>query len=163
MHVLVVVASRHGATDDIGYAISEVVSERGHVVDVVQPAEVTSLAGVDAVVLGSAVYMGQWLEPARDLVHRLGAELRGLPVWAFSSGPVGEDAVPAASTLRVGGVLDEVRPLDHQVFAGALDRSVLTLRERSVAQMVGAPEGDFRDFARIGRWAGDIADTLAAV
>lgn len=163
MHVLVVVASRHGATDEIAYAISEVVSERGHVVDLLDPAAVTSLEGVDAVVLGSAVYRGQWLESARDLVRRLGTELRGLPVWVFSSGPVGSPGTPDPGTVHVHGVLEALQPVDYQVFAGALDPAVLTPRERSAVRLARAPEGDFRDFGAVGRWAGSIADTLSAI
>lgn len=159
MRVLVVVASRHGSTDEIGATVADVLREAGHDVERVAPADVTSLEGVDAVVLGSAIYMSQWLEPARDLVARLGDELRRLPVWMFSSGPVGSQAAPA----RIHGLLEAVEPLDYQVFSGVVDRSVLSLRERSVVRMVGAEEGDFRDWAAIRDWARAIAGTLAAV
>lgn len=163
MRVLVVVASRHGSTDEIGETVADVLREAGNDVERVAPADVTSLEGVDAVVLGSAIYMSQWLEPARDLVARLGDELRRLPVWMFSSGPVGSQAAPASATARIHGLLEAVEPLDYQVFSGVVDRSVLSLRERSVVRMVGAEEGDFRDWAAIRDWARAIAGTLAAV
>lgn len=163
MRVLVVVASRHGSTDEIGETVADVLREAGNDVERVSPADVTSLEGIDAVVLGSAIYMSQWLEPARDLVARLGDELRRLPVWMFSSGPVGSQAVPAPATARIHGLLEAVEPLDYQVFSGVVDRSVLSLRERSVVRMVGADEGDFRDWAAIRDWARAIAGTLAAV
>lgn len=51
---------------------------------------VTSVEGYDAVVLGSAVYMGHWLELAVKFAETFVDELRRLPVWVFSSGPVGE-------------------------------------------------------------------------
>jgi menaquinone-dependent protoporphyrinogen oxidase len=163
MHVLVTVASRHGSTGEIGSAVADVLREHGHEVEVRAPAEVTSLDGVDAVVLGSAVYMSQWLEPARSLVSRLGRELRLLPVWMFSSGPVGGDVRVSSATPRIHPLLDEVQPLDYRVFAGVVDRSVLSLRERSIVRMVGATEGDYRDWDAITSWARAIAETLDGI
>ncbi len=164
MRVLVAVASRHGSTGGIGDAVAEVLRERGHDVERVAPAEVTNLDDVDAVVLGSAIYMSQWLEPARNLVSRLGPELRARPVWMFSSGPVGAaDAKATQEGARIHPLLDVVQPLDYRVFSGVVDRSVLSLRERSIVRMVGAEEGDFRDWDAIRSWAVTIADTLGAI
>ena len=59
------------------------------------PQEVGAVEEFDAVVLGSAVYMGQWMRPARELAERSAAALAARPVWLFSSGPVGEPAKPA--------------------------------------------------------------------
>jgi menaquinone-dependent protoporphyrinogen oxidase len=163
MRVLVIVSSRHGSTDEIGDAVAEVLRERGHEVERLAPADVSSFDDVDAVVLGSAIYMSQWLEPARDLIARHADELRRLPVWMFSSGPVGPEAAPGSATARIHALLEAVEPLDYQVFSGVVDRSVLNLRERSIVRMVGAVEGDFRDWTAVRGWAAAIADTLAAV
>jgi menaquinone-dependent protoporphyrinogen oxidase len=62
-------------------------------VDVRSAAEVTDVAGYDAVVLGSAVYFGHWLEEARELLLRCAIAPWDLPVWIFSSGPVGHRPV----------------------------------------------------------------------
>lgn len=163
MRVLVIVASRHGSTGGIGDAIAEVLQERGHEVERTSPGEVTSLEDTDAVVLGSAVYMNQWLEPARNLVNRLGPELRRRPVWMFSSGPVGPEVKPTQEGARIHPLLEAVQPLDYRVFSGVVDRSVLSLRERSIVRMVGAADGDFRDWPEIRSWAASIADTLGAI
>jgi menaquinone-dependent protoporphyrinogen oxidase len=48
--------------------------------------------GYDAVILGSAVYVGHWLEAAQRFVEKHRADLVARPVWLFASGPVG---VPA--------------------------------------------------------------------
>ena len=163
MHVLVTVASRHGSTGEIGDAVADTLRAHGHHVERRGPSEVTSLEGVDAVVLGSAIYMNQWLEPARSLVGRLGGDLRRLPVWMFSSGPVGSQVSVPAETPRIHPLLDAVQPLDYRVFSGVVDRSALSLRERSVVRMVGAAEGDFRDWDEIRSWAGAIAETLDGI
>src|SRR5690348_2839608 len=89
--VLVVVASRHGATRDIARAIGAQLEEgapgrASGVMAVVLPVEQhPDPAPYDAVVLGSAVYAGRWLEPARDYVTRYAATLQERPVWLFSS------------------------------------------------------------------------------
>jgi menaquinone-dependent protoporphyrinogen oxidase len=46
-------------------------------------------ASFDAVVLGSAVYAGRWLDPARQYAALYADVLRARPVWLFSSGPIG--------------------------------------------------------------------------
>lgn len=163
MRILVIVASRHGSTGEIGDAIAEILRERGHEVERTTPEDVTVLDGADAVVLGSAIYMSQWMESARNLVSRLGGQLRQLPVWMFSSGPVGTELEPTRETPRIHPLLDAVEPLDYRVFSGVVDRSLLNLRERSIVRMVGVREGDYRDWAAVRDWAGSIADTLDAI
>jgi hypothetical protein len=59
----------------------------------------------DAVVLGSAVYAGRWLEPARRIVEEHGDELIALPTWAdeiadalqAGEGPAQPSSRPSAS------------------------------------------------------------------
>ena len=95
MRVLVTAASKHGGTAEIAAAIGRALAE--HAVDV----EVTAIedtAGVEnygAVVLGSAVYAGHWLESATEFVEDHATQLAGRPVWLFSSGPIGVPPKPA--------------------------------------------------------------------
>ena len=76
MQILVTVASRHGATAEIGSAIADALRADGHVVDELAPEDVVDVAAYDAVVLGSAVYTAHWLPAARDLAARLADGLR---------------------------------------------------------------------------------------
>ncbi|UNX53930.1 flavodoxin domain-containing protein [Georgenia sp. TF02-10] len=159
MNVLVSAASRHGATAEIAEAIGRTLAEAGHAVDVRPPADVTDLAGVDAVVLGSAVYAGSWLAPARELVDRLGAELATRPVWLFSSGPLGDPPMPAEE-IDVSALVRATGARDHRVFPGALDKHKLPFAERAIVRGLRAPMGDFRDFAAVAEWARGIAAEL---
>jgi menaquinone-dependent protoporphyrinogen oxidase len=90
MRVLVSAASRHGSTTEIAARIAEILG-RSQQIAVVEaaPADVDSLDGFDAYVIGSAVYMGRWLTDARELIHRLSG-WTDHPVWLFSSGPIGD-------------------------------------------------------------------------
>jgi hypothetical protein len=90
MKVLVCAASKYGATSEIAQAVTDVLAERGCEVTVLPPQEVGPVEEFNAVVLGSAVYMGQWMKPARELAERQATTLADRPVWLFSSGPVGE-------------------------------------------------------------------------
>ena len=94
MKVLVTVGSKHGATDEIGAAVRNALSDAGVEAVHVPPDEVGSLEGYDAVVVGSGVYAGRWVESARRFVDGHADELRTKPVWIFSSGPLGEPPKP---------------------------------------------------------------------
>jgi menaquinone-dependent protoporphyrinogen oxidase len=85
MRVLVTAATRYGATGEIAQAIGEVFTERGWDALVVPPDQVKAVDSFDVVVLGSAVYAGHWLKPARELVDRSGDALAARPVWLFSA------------------------------------------------------------------------------
>jgi menaquinone-dependent protoporphyrinogen oxidase len=89
VRVLVTAASRHGATHEIAEAIARGLVQRGVEAEALPTEELESLEGYDALVVGSAVYVGRWLEPARDLVEANAAALASRPVWLFSSGPLG--------------------------------------------------------------------------
>lgn len=160
MHVLVTIASRHGATAGIGEAIAARLTRAGATVASRAPEEVTDLAGVDAVVLGSAVYAGRWLAPARELVERLRGPLSERPVWILSSGPLGDPPFPKEESVDSTAIAELLGARDHRVFAGQLDKGTLGLAERAIVRALKAPAGDFRDWADVEAWADDIATSL---
>lgn len=162
MRVLVTAASRHGATAEIADEIGEVlrIALPNAVVDVRPPEQVNSVDDYDAVVLGSAVYMGRWLDPARKLVARLAAALAARPTWLFSSGPIGDPPRPTEDPVDVAGIIDTTGARDHRVFAGKLDKRGLGFAEKAIVTALRAPDGDFRDWAAIEAWARGIADAL---
>lgn len=164
LEVLVATASRHGATREIGKQLGAQIAaglkERGieATVDVRDVEDVDDLGVYDALVLGSAVYMGRWLKSARKFVDREAETLQAIPVWLFSSGPVATDdkAAPESPWERVEWAED------HHTFGGKLDRSTLSRTERFVASMVKATDGDNRSPAEITEWARQITESLAA-
>jgi menaquinone-dependent protoporphyrinogen oxidase len=160
MKVLIAVASKYGATRDIGRAIEDVLAESGFEVVVQSPEEVTEVAEYDGVVLGSAVYAGHWLKPAKELVEREGPALAGRPVWLFSSGPIGDPPRPEEDPVDVTQMLDATQARGHRVFAGKLEKRKLSFAERAMVLAFRAPEGDFRDWDEIRGWASEIAAAL---
>ena len=93
MNVLIAAASRNGATAEIAVAIGQTLRDRGLSVTVAAPDRVGDVGDYDAFVIGSAVYAGQWLQPAGwRTVQRISPVLGARPVWLFSSGPVSDSA-----------------------------------------------------------------------
>ena len=160
MRVLVSVASRHGSTAEIADRIGEVLKAAGIDADVRPPDQVASVAHYDGVILGSGVYAGRWLGPAKQLAERESADLKSRRVWLFSSGPVGDPAKPAADPVDVDVVRKWTDAIDHRVFAGKLDRQELGFGERAIVLAVHAAEGDFRPWGDVTDWAEGIARTL---
>lgn len=160
MTVLVTAASKHGATLEIAETIARVLDERGVPSELVGIDVVSDLGPYDAVVLGSAAYMGHWLEPARKFVERFGHDLSERKTWLFSSGPTGAARVKEEDAVKVDDIVTATKAVEHRLFAGKFDRSTLSFPERAVMRAVGAREGDFRDWDEINGWAGEIAAQL---
>ena len=163
MKVLISAASKYGATSEIAQAIADVLAAKGLEVTVVPPAQAGPIEQFDAAVLGSAVYMGRWMKPARELAQRQAAALAARPVWLFSSGPVGEPPKPADNPVDVSTILQSTKARDHQIFTGKLvKKKHLSFPHRAVAAATRVQEGDFRNWDDIRAWAASIADTLLA-
>ncbi|GIG35164.1 flavodoxin domain-containing protein [Cellulomonas pakistanensis] len=162
MNVLVTVASRHGATAEIGSAVADVLRADGHVVDEVAPDEVADVDRYDVVVLGSAVYTAHWIPAARDLAARLAPQLRQRHVWVFSSGLATQPAARANSPHELLALMRDVGAIGHRAFAGRLLRSELAFAERAIIAGARAKEGDHRDFDAVRAWGAEIAEHLRA-
>lgn len=160
MHVLVSAATRHGATGEIAEVIRGTLAREGFEVTVLPPSKVDSLDDWDAVIVGSGVYMGRWLEPARELVERHRTSLASKPTWVFSSGPIGDPPKPAEEPTEAIAIAESIGARGHRVFAGRLAKRELGFGEKAVVSALRAPEGDFRPWREIESWAMEIAAEL---
>jgi menaquinone-dependent protoporphyrinogen oxidase len=176
MNVLVVHASRHGATAGIAERIAAALRATGLRAEARPVAEIRDLAPYDAVVLGGAHYMFHWLKDATAFARRHRAEREQRPVWLFSSGPLGTDRVDeeghdvleATRPKEFDELTDMLHPRGEQVCFGAFDPDSppIGLGERMVRHMHAAqdatPAGDFRDWPAIDAWATAISAELGA-
>jgi len=80
MTVLVTYASKHGSTQGIAEAIGERLRERGMDAEVRPVRDVDGLERCDAVVVGSAVYLGSWMKEALAFLDRHAEALGRIPV-----------------------------------------------------------------------------------
>jgi menaquinone-dependent protoporphyrinogen oxidase len=162
MRILVATASRHGATTEIARAIATELASSGLEVEVREPDDELSVERFDGVILGSAVYMGRWLEPARRFAMRNGRRLGTRPTWLFSSGPIGDPPKPDGEPADIGPLIDATAARGHRIFAGRLDRRLLGLGERAIVGAMHVPDRDDRDWTEIRDWARDVAVRIRA-
>jgi len=163
--VLVAYATKHGATAEIAEKIGQALREAGLPTDVLPFSRSGDLTPYKAVVLGSAVYIGQWRKEAVAFLKANEKALAGRPMWLFSTGPTGKgEAKELTKGWRFPRALqpiaDRIQSRDIALFHGALDRKTLSQVEKWMIKKVKAPLGDFRDWEAVSTWAKVIADTL---
>lgn len=163
--ILIAYASKHGSTAEIAHKIGEVLTQAGLKTDVLAAERVTDLTPFDAVVLGSAVYAGSWCKEAVNFLEDYKVLLSKIPVWLFSSGPLGEGDLltsvqcwhlPAAQET----VANRIHARDIALFHGAIDMGKLNFLEKQVIKEFNSTTGDFRDWDAITNWAVSIAVSL---
>lgn len=171
MRILVVYASRYGATRGIAERIGRKLNEGGQEAEVVSVSETKALESYDAFVVGSAIYAGSLMKEATDFVRNNAVLLGTRPVWLFASGPVGTKAnAPSADVQKLAipkefaPLKETIHPRDEHVFFGAFDHTKLKFKDRLVYGLPAVkkilPDGDFRDWGEIDGWATSIASAL---
>ncbi|WP_328404317.1 flavodoxin domain-containing protein [Streptomyces sp. NBC_00390] len=159
---LVAYGSKNGSTAEIARWIASVLRDNGIDADARSAHEIQDVGPYDAVVLGGALYAGRWHRDARRFARRHHRELAARPVWLFSSGPLDpsaseRDIPPVAGARRAAHRLDAE---EHVTFGGRLEEGASGWVARMILQQ--GRGGDFRDVARISRWAETIAADLVA-
>lgn len=163
--ILVIYATKYGATAAIAERIAEVLNQSGLKAQAMPINQVDHLSGCGGVVLGSAVYMGKWRKEAAAFLEAQEKILSTMPVWLFSSGPTGEgDPVQIMKgwhfPIDLQPIADRIKPRDCVLFHGVLDMNRLSWFERVLVKGIKAPIGDFRDWDAITSWAESIAGVM---
>lgn len=163
--VLVIYASKYGATVGIAKRIGEVLNKSGLQVDVLSANDVKDPTVYDAVVFGSAIYFGLWRKEATKFLKANEKTLSKMPLWIFSSGPTGQgDPVKLVQghlfPQSLNRLIERIKPRDITVFHGKADEGKMNNFEKFVLKKVGAESGDFRDWNLIDSWSQSIADKI---
>ncbi len=163
---LVTYGTRYGATKGIASRIGERLRQSGFDTDVLHANENIEVRKYDAVIVGSPIYGRAWLpEPALLIIMNADA-LSEIPFALFSSGMI--DVKHHRGVLRQehdafirklrSETETEIEPLSTAVFDGAMNRSNLPKCMQIVDMILGVtPQGDFRDWEAIDKWADNIA------
>jgi len=156
MRVLVTWGSKRGGTAGIGRILGEALLARGVEVVAVPADRVPAFARFDAAIVGGALYANRWPHDVRRFVNRHVEELRKLPVWFFSSGPLDDSAdrmdIPPAPQVAV--LAERVGAKGHVTFGGRLEPDA---RGFPASVMARERSGDFRNADRIRAWAAELA------
>ena len=158
MRVLVLFGSKRGGTRGVAQTVAQALDQLGVQAEARPPQEVRSLGGYDAAIVGGALYAGRWPLRLRWFVRRHAAELRALPVWCFSSGPLDDSAERAdlPPTPAVRRQMDLVRARGHATFGGRLAADA-----RGLARPLAKTHaGDWRDADHVRAWASEVAREL---
>jgi len=154
--ILVTYATRAGSTAEVAAEIGSNLSQRGFMVDVRLVKEVSTLEGYQAIVLGSAVRMGNWLPEMVYFVKANQQVLNTVPVAVFTVHMLNTGEDETSRTARQA-YLRTVRPLlnnaQEAYFSGKMDFSRISFFDRLIAKMVKAVEADRRDWDAIRAWA----------
>lgn len=147
----------------MGRVMATTLRGRGLDVDVSQPEHMFDLTPYGGAIIGSGLYLGDWLGTARAFVDDHADGLQRLPCWLFSSGPLG-DAAPEEpiSDDLVDHFVERTGAVEHRLFGGRLELERLSRTERYIARWAGASDGDYRPMDEVESWANSIADALLA-
>lgn len=167
--ILVAYSSKYGATQEIAEKIGEVLMQSGDQVDVSSVGTVSDLTRYQAIILGSAIYVGKWPKESAKFLKANEKFLADHPFWVFSSGPSGEGdplelvegkLIPA----DLQSAIDRIHPRGITIFHGNINlEKINSIEKWAVKNVVKKPFGDFRDWNSIVTWSGEISAELKPV
>ena len=165
--MLVVYASRHGATEGIATRIAARIADSGRAVELRRVDEVEALDPCDAVVFGAPVYDQSWPPEADEFIGRHRDALAARPLWLFSVGAFGDTKrligpLTHKEPKGISQVRAAIRPRAYRVFGGVIHKHQWPLWTRVLFHVLGGRFGDHRDWTAIDAWADQIALTSPA-
>jgi menaquinone-dependent protoporphyrinogen oxidase len=157
--VLVAFSSPSGSTACAAELIASVLRSAGLAVDCRPTGEVADLAGYEALVLGSGVFVPRRASDGGGFLERQAAALRVIPVWLFCMGPIG------GGGSRADGAAGST-PAEGRAAAVA---QAIGARGVATFGTLGMPDGEDpvallhpADAHEIRAWAATIAEALQA-
>jgi menaquinone-dependent protoporphyrinogen oxidase len=165
--ILVAHASRAGSTAEVAETIGEVLRESGSDVDVRSVKDLHSVAGYDALVLGTAIWAGKPLPEMLKFAAAQQDAFAQKPVAYFILCDTLKEDTPGNREIArryLEPLLKVRQSVSLGLFAGARDFSKLhPLLRWFFTRVIRLPEGDWRDWEQIRSWATELAPRLAAV
>ena len=167
--ILIAYASRCGSTSEVAEAIGQTLCETGVSTDVRLVGNADVLSPYGAVILGSAIRAGKWLSEAVTFVEKHQESLSRIPVAYFVvCMAMKENSIETRRRARafldpLYELAPRVKPVGTGLFAGATDFNKLSFINRSILKAKGIPEGDFRNWEAIRKWAVNVRPALVGV
>jgi menaquinone-dependent protoporphyrinogen oxidase len=158
--ILIAYATKAGSTADTAARMGEVLSRKGHLVDVMPINAVTDIGAYQAVVLGSAIRRGRVLTEITTFIEKNQSVLNQIP-FSFFIHCMTLSTDNEANRTEASAYLDPVRaiitPASVGLFAGAMVPEKLKLLDRFIViTLMKLPVGDFRKWDQINAWIENI-------
>jgi len=158
--ILITYASKAGSTAETAARMGEMLAKQNAQVDVLPVDKVGNLSAYQAVLLGSAIRMGQLLPEVVKFVEVNQAALQQKSFNVFFLCMTLEKDTPE-NRQTVSAYLEPVRtlvkPASEGMFAGVMEPKKLSLLERMMMKAMKTPVGDFRNWEQINAWAQSAA------
>ncbi|WAI00649.1 flavodoxin domain-containing protein [Methanogenium organophilum] len=159
--ILVIYATKYGATEGIATAIAEGLRKQGREVDVRNVKDVFDITGYSAVIIGSPIYYGKVLPELVAFVSLHKNMLHEIPVIGFLSGYSLLDISPEkkqAASAAFDQILEHIELRDIGYFAGKISEEHLSFKDKAVMKIIGAKPGDYRNREAAVIWAQGLID-----
>jgi menaquinone-dependent protoporphyrinogen oxidase len=164
--ILIAYGGNYDSTKEIAQYIAGILKRMGGDVDVKGVEEIGSMVPYDAVIIGSAARMEKLLGKTLKFARRHEEELRKKITAYFVTCITMKDDTPE-NREKATGFLQPLRcikePVGLGLFGGRLEYSKIGFLWKAIAQQDKTGymiEGDFRDWAKIKKWAMDVGRRL---
>lgn len=167
--VLVTYASLYGSTTEIARAIAEQLSTHlgKSSVELRRVDVIENLDDYSAVVLGGAIYGGEWAPAVNEFVDSHKAQLKEKALALFvvairlreDTESMRKSVLSNIETQRI--MLEPI--VSVGLFAGKVDYDALSPIVRMKAKTKGLPEGDFRNWDAIAAWADELVPHIKRI
>lgn len=166
--ILVTYDTKHGATSIVAKKIFDTLCDNATVdlvfVENLDPGDIPAY---DAIVIGSPIYIGQWLPGINKLLRRHHAAIEQIPSAFFVTCTYIANDTPDRQAYAKETYIEKnlskypaIVPVDMGILGGEFEYAELYPMERFLMKLAGFEEGDFIDDAKIGAWATGFADKL---
>lgn len=164
--ILIAFATNYGSTYRVAEVIAEVLCGEGFHVDMLFAKNVTGadLAGRDAVILGSSIYIEEWHPEALAFLEDNQADLDSIPLAYYCvNGLLGmnfdtkEELVDEHYIQPMYGRFN-LNPLDVTAFAGAVDYRILKPKDWFMLHLMFMPKGNWTNYAEVVAWSFELME-----
>ena len=157
--ILIAYATKSGSTEEVAEAIAKTFEEEGTPTEVKPAWDAPDPAEYRAVVVGSPLYSGKLLSDAAIFINRHKEKLVEMPTALFivclvMSRPTERSVQKVIRQTRP--MVELLRPRDVGLFAGSLHYKDVGFFNRILLRLMKVPEGDFRNWDTIHRWAREV-------
>jgi menaquinone-dependent protoporphyrinogen oxidase len=167
--ILIAYASKHGATSSISAKIADVLCLEGFQVDLKLARKVKDISEYDAVIIGSPIYIGQWLRGAKQFLNKYQDALadKQLGVFITCTYLKDDNDTPErrahAKELYIDPIfedLPDIQPVSFGILSGEFLYRELYPVEFILMKLAKFSEGDFRNEDKISAWALELSALL---